>query len=204
MSGGTLIDPVVLVDELIGRAEWASITAINHIARKIYDESQLQVPRSQNHAEDRPAPYPDVPLAENSGIEEATPQDPTAQIWYSGVYAAAQHEGHMEYRNPRGNNIEVEWVVEAYTTPGTKSKYLEDPLKMFIPAMTEETAIAGRIAFGELPGFIGNPASLQNAGRQEMAKPAPTGPIASEMEMEQVKVDESSATSLITPPGSEL
>jgi hypothetical protein len=89
------------------------------------------------------------PSNDPTGSHSATEDDLDAVVSYNTVYAAAQHEGaalqhrmHPVYPIGDGQfrtNTRVikprviEWVVKRYTTPGTKSHFLSDPLKAMAP-----------------------------------------------------------------------
>ena len=136
-----------LYEDLITRANLALVTYLNEAAQEIYEQSQIEVPKSEDH-EVRPndPSYPTVPLQETGEVIEATVEDPVATVVYNSPYATAQHEGDMRYQD---HSKEVEWHVTQYTTPGTKKKYLEDPLKAVIARSEEELGMAASMAFSE-------------------------------------------------------
>jgi len=117
--------------------------AINVLAEQVYLESQVQVPKS---GDERTLERHGATLAEsavypgNQPELAATPAKLEATIAYESEYAHAQHEGFAQQERQNG---QVEWKVEEYTTPGTKSKFLEDPHK--VAAAQLEMAIGMRI-----------------------------------------------------------
>jgi hypothetical protein len=123
-------------------AEEAAL-AINVLAEQVYLESQVQVPKS---GDERTVERHGATLAE-SGVYPgnqpelgATPAKLEATVGYDSDYAHAQHEGFARQQRENG---EVEWHVAEYTTPGTKSKFLEDPFKGAMAQLEE--AIGMRI-----------------------------------------------------------
>lgn len=149
-----------MVEGLISKGRVAMAEYLNETAAHILEESQKQVPKSLDH---QPRPndpnYPDVPLEETGRVNEATaaqPRNPLGQfatyaeadmvatVEYDSPYAAAQHEGEMTYE--RGGKV-IEWKAEHYTVPGTKKKYLEDPLKAAMADGSAKLAAFSRVAF---------------------------------------------------------
>lgn len=186
-------ETIALVEELVGRANLAMINTLNVAAEKIFEQSQIEVPKSGDHqtGDNRP----DYTLAESGRVVYATPESPVAQIVYEDIYATAQEIGHMVYRRESGST--VDWQASYYTTPGTKARYLEDPGKAILAQIPEELAIQGRIALGELPGLIEPRSSLKAAGTREQEMSLPTGEVATFMNIEQEKAQQ--ATMLQTP-----
>lgn len=132
---------------------WAACRGLNEFADAVFERSQAEVPEALEHDYER---WPEGSLAEsgkapmNSIDHRATPAYPIAQVSYDTPYAMAQHEGEMEYINPRSGKT-VRWVARSYTKPGSKSHYLEDPFKMMLPelegfvAASVQEALAGLI-----------------------------------------------------------
>lgn len=189
-------ETISMVEELVGRANLAMVNTLNVAARKIYEQSQIEVPKSGAHEPRADSPdYPVLSLQESGKVVEATPESHVAQIVYDSPYAAAQEVGQMTYQTKTG--AEVHWVAGGYTTPGTKSRYLEDPGKAILAQIPEELAIQGRIALGELPGLIESRSTLKAAGTREELMPMPSGPIAAFITQEEAKAQ--TATYLQTP-----
>lgn len=149
-----------MVEELIGKARVAMAEYLNETAAEIFDQSQKEVPKSLDH---QPRPndpnYPEESLEETGRVSEATAAQPrnalgqfatyaeedmVATIEYDSPYAAAQHEGEMTYER---NGKTIEWKATNYTTPGTKKKYLEDPLKAAMADGSAKLAGFSRVAF---------------------------------------------------------
>lgn len=120
----------------------AMAEAINAVATRVYEQSQVEVPRGDNP---RDQVRHDVTLAEsgrypgNDPELAATPTRLEATVTYDAEYAMAQHEGVALMHRASG---EVPWVVTNYTTEGTKSHYLEDPLKAEIGGLEAAVGLA--------------------------------------------------------------
>lgn len=72
----------------------------------------------------------------------ATPEDLEAFVSFNTIYAAAQHEGEMEYMR---NGKLIVWKVKHHPMGG-KSHYLGDPLKAMIPDYEEYIGLKVRAA----------------------------------------------------------
>lgn len=141
-------ETAAMVDDLIGRCTLATVAALNAVAQEIFDQSQIEVPKSQDHQLRPNDPgYPMEPLQQTGGINEATPENLTVEIYYDSPYATAQEVGMMEYTSRGGKP--VEWEVENYTTMGTKAHYLEDPLKAALGKLAPELEFTASLALGE-------------------------------------------------------
>jgi hypothetical protein len=193
-------ETTAMVEELVGRAHLAMINTLNGAAEKIYAESQKVVPKSKDHhTRQAHASYPAEPLASRGFVSRATVESPVAQIGYDSPYAAAQEVGRMVYESRGGKP--VDWQAKHYSTPGTRSRYLEDSAKMVLAEIPEELAIQGRIAVGDLPGLITPHSELQEMGHVAGQQPLPSGEIEQAMSQEQVKATQ--VAYLQKPPAGE-
>lgn len=120
------------------RAQIAMASALNEVANRVFDQSQIEVPKgdpAKNHNGETLEESGRAPS--NNPEYAATPDKLIATLSYDAPYAAAQHEGKAIIE--RDGEV-INWQVAEYTTEGTKKKYLEDPLKAAIPEL-ESTAI---------------------------------------------------------------
>jgi len=129
----------------------AAAGGINDFADGVAADSELEVPVKLGDLK-ASALYPGNDPASRCDPENLTDG---AMVSYNTVYAAAQHEGEaLQHRmHPvvpitkhgvvvgfftdvtRIYEHEVEWVVEHYTEPQTKSHFLSDPLKNKTPQL---------------------------------------------------------------------
>lgn len=190
-------ETIDMIYELVGRANLAMVETLNAAASAIYEGSEKEVPKSEDHRMDR-ANYPSESLAEGAFIREATPESHVAQVVYQGPYAGAQEAGMMMYEDHAGKT--VDWEVEQYTTEGTKSHFLEDAGKAVLGMIGEELGIQGRIAFGDIPGLVTSTSSLQAAGLREENMAPPVGEVEAAMNAEAMKAAEVTTPEIPTFP----
>lgn len=107
----------------------AAVDAINLGAGHVMSDSIDEAPLGPTVDEGGDAQSTST-LRESAALEEATREHLWATISYNTSYAAAQHEG-VALQHRKGEIIL--WIVKHHTTPGTKTKFLEDPLKAFLP-----------------------------------------------------------------------
>jgi hypothetical protein len=100
------------------------LKGVNDVATEIMRLSQMEVPI-------------DVGSLQNSGvvIDATDLEAPEATVGYNKVYAAYQHEGHRQ---------DGSYQVTHYTNPRSKSKYLEDPIRVNLAHFLD--VIAGGLA----------------------------------------------------------
>lgn len=135
---------VKLSDEVKLRIREAAADGINEWINDLAELSLVEVPKGPRNRNGEP----DLNLAGsirypgNDPLMAAHAEDLDAQIVYLADYAAAQHEGIAVRHHVGRYGIEkdIVWVVKDYTTPGTKSHYLEDPLKAMMPLQEEYVA----------------------------------------------------------------
>lgn len=145
-----------LTDEIVRYYKEVAADAINQFANTIANRSLREVPKGPR--EDSPyghrGQFEEGSLAESIKAPFNDPESRadetylTAWVSYDTVYAGVQHEGiaNMMHTHPiipgklgffEKTSVEephlIEWVVENYTTPGTKSHYLSDPYKAAVP-----------------------------------------------------------------------
>lgn len=143
------IDPVTkrytkISDDVKHRIREGAADGINEWTNKLAELSLIEVPKGPRNRDGEP----DLALADsirfpgNDPAHAAHADFLDATVEYDTDYAAAQHEGEawMTRTDLAGGVYEVHWVVESYTTPGTKSHYLEDPLKAMLPFQEEYVA----------------------------------------------------------------
>jgi hypothetical protein len=124
---GSTIRGAEIAAELEDIMKVAMSEAINEILVEIYEMSQKEVPRSED---ERAIERFGKTLAESGIIIKSTPETLVGTVEYDQPSAAAQHEGAMLYER---DGKTIEWIVHQYTTEGTKSHYLSDPMKAMIP-----------------------------------------------------------------------
>jgi hypothetical protein len=135
--------------ELYGEITKVGASAVNQLAEDVFYASQVEVPKAQGEKAERDIERHGETLAQSGRYGggrggprggtsviarsrhvdldlRATPEKLEAQVVYESDYALAQHEGVMEYE--RGGKA-ITWAAHNYSTPGTKSHYLSDPLK---------------------------------------------------------------------------
>lgn len=138
-----------LSDDVKRRMREAAADAINDWTNDLAALSLIEVPKGPHKHTGEPD---DLALAEsvrfpgNDPAMAATADDLDAYVSYDTVYAGVQHEGEawMTHHDEKGEPYEVFWKVEKYTTPGTKSHYLEDPFKSLIPSL--ESRVAAKVS----------------------------------------------------------
>ena len=140
-----------MFDDIEERIHEAAARALNQIADGIAADSERETPHDKGELR-ASALYPG-----NDPASRCEPDDLVsgAMVSYNTVYAAAQHEGWAEQHwiHPRVPIIkggvlvgfytdtskiklkDVIWVVKHHTEPGTKTHFLEDPLKAKTPRM---------------------------------------------------------------------
>lgn len=87
------------------QARRAVAAGLNKWLDKVAQQSQREVPKDE------------LPLAKSMKLVRATAQTPSVAIGYDTPYALRQHE-ELSYQHP---------------TPGTKAKYVEDPIADWRP-----------------------------------------------------------------------
>lgn len=130
-----------LGDEVKARIREAAADGINDWTNEVAKLSMEEVPKGPTRHRDEG----DLSLLDsirypgNDPAMAAHAEDLDAGISYDTVYAGVQHEGEawMTRYDEAGEPYEIHWVVKKYTTPGTKSHYLEDPLKAMEPLLEE-------------------------------------------------------------------
>jgi hypothetical protein len=96
-------DFLTQLNKLEGEVGGKITKALREMAQELKKESDQQIPKKYR---------------ELVGTGEIKVKKGESSVSYDTVYAAYQHEGGDGSR-----------VIKNYTTPGTKKKYLEDPLK---------------------------------------------------------------------------
>lgn len=153
---------------------WECARAINDFTNMIARESLIEVPKGPREVNG--GPYTHAGELEEGSLaasilypdnDEGSRADPDwlwADISYNTEYAHAQHEGVMEYVRDRQvihtskggfittdkevPPVDILWKVENYTTAGTKSHFLSDPMKKHIPEMEEYVGTRIRAMLG--------------------------------------------------------
>lgn len=87
-----------------------------------------------------------APVVEGTLRGSGTIEEHGTEIWiiFALIYAAYQHEG---------MRADGSYVVQEHTMAGTKTKFLEDPVKMFAPKLGPAVAAAQRRALGRSGGM---------------------------------------------------
>jgi hypothetical protein len=118
------------VDRIVRIFLDAVVEGVNLAAAHVMSDSIDEAPLGPGHQQGGHKLSGPSTLRESAKLDEASRHHLWANLSYNTPYAAAQHEGVAEMHR---NGTIIHWEVHHHTTPGTKTKYLEDPLKKFTP-----------------------------------------------------------------------